>query len=209
LTVIEDRCFAGSLFKTIHIPSSVEVIGRMCFIGSRLEIIILEPDSRLRTLGANLSTAAKFRGIGIPSEAGNIAWTDWRLTVCDAPACLEAVVRSRECPWFYHFSSLESVVIPAEVEAIRSMDFYFCTFLTDLRFAPGSRLKEISGFQKCTKLAMVVIPQSVESIGRSGFVECVSLREIVFDPQNALRVILGFEECQRSRGSRTRRASGC
>jgi hypothetical protein len=195
LTVIDDWCFARCFLKSIEIPSSVEVIGSKCFIDSRLEIIVLQRGSRLRRLGPNFSKSGQFRGIAISSEGDDIAWNDSGLTVRDTPACLEAVARSHGWPWFYHFSLLESVVIPPEVEAIRSMDFYFCTLLTELTFAPGSRLKEIFGFQKCTKLAIVAIPQSVERIGASGFADCVSLKEIVLDPQNALRMIVGFKEC--------------
>jgi hypothetical protein len=75
------------------------------------------------------------------------------------------------------------------------MDFYLCTLLTELTFAPGSRLKEISGFQKCTKLTIVAIPQSVERIGASGFADCVNLKEIVLHPHNALKMIMGFQGC--------------
>lgn len=79
-------------------------------------------------------------------------------------------------------SGLQTIEIPASVEAIESGAFCDCTALTNVTFEKGSRLKMIRGmydwddygtFADCTSLTSIEIPASVETIGAATFRGCI------------------------------------
>jgi hypothetical protein len=102
---------------------------------------------------------------------------------------------------------LESVYVPASVEIIDFGAFANCTALTEVTFAPDSRLIVIDGFFGCMRLYRIEIPASVRIIGFSkdaeGFLimsmapfsECEALTEVIFAADSHLQVINGFQVC--------------
>ncbi|XMB72031.1 leucine-rich repeat protein [Mycoplasmatota bacterium WC30] len=77
-------------------------------------------------------------------------------------------------------SSIESIVIPANVTVIRSRAFYFSTDLVSVTFREGSQLEVIeeSGFN-FTHISSIVLPNTLTSIGEYTFSNCNYLTEII------------------------------
>ena len=97
-------------------------------------------------------------------------------------------------------SGLQTIEIPASVEAIESGAFCDCTALTNVTFEKGSRLKMIRGmydwddygtFADCTSLTSIEIPASVETIGAATFQNCTALTSVTFEKGSRLKMIWG------------------
>ncbi len=108
-------------------------------------------------------------------------------------------------------SGIRSVRIPAGVEVLESA-FNGCTSLSQVTFAPGSRLRVMGSenpvssgspyfgskyipsgqlFFGCTSLSSIAIPASVETIGGNVFTGCTSLRSLSFEPGSRLKLLCG------------------
>lgn len=76
-------------------------------------------------------------------------------------------------------SGLESVYIPAQIEAIESEVFKDCRNLSTVTFPSDSRVKFIgdSAFSACKKLSAFSLPVRLEEIGERAFEECSALTE--------------------------------
>ena len=73
---------------------------------------------------------------------------------------------------------LTSVSIPATVEEIGEGAFNWCSALSTLRFAPGSRLKTIGkyAFASCSSITSLTIPDGARNIGNNAFYGLTNLK---------------------------------
>jgi hypothetical protein len=85
-------------------------------------------------------------------------------------------------------SRIRELRVPASVEVIGMHAFSGCFFLTKLEFAPGSRLRELSGFAH-VQITELDVPDSVEVIGWAAFRPCKQLRMVRFGRDSKLRKV--------------------
>lgn len=77
----------------------------------------------------------------------------------------------------------KSVTIPACVTEIYSAAFDGCSSLEEVKFANGSKLKDVLAFafRDCTSLKSISLPSSVKTIGNKAFSGCTSLETVEYD----------------------------
>lgn len=86
---------------------------------------------------------------------------------------------------FYGSNSLETVMIPNNIEIIEDHAFALSKRLRSVNFSSGSRLEYIEddAFNLCESLNSIVIPSGVKEIGNYAFGNCYSLTS-VFIPKS-------------------------
>ena len=113
---------------------------------------------------------------------------------------------------FMGCTELESIFIPATVQAIGPNVFKNCTSLKKVEWEDKSRMSSIAAgaFANCTSLQEITLPDSLDEIGSGAFSGCVSLKKISVpfigngrtaqkvlpssDPRTAFGFIFGSEE---------------
>jgi hypothetical protein len=75
------------------------------------------------------------------------------------------------------------IVVPPSVEILGIDCFSHCTGISEVRFANGSRVRQIptEAFSGCSSLSRITIPASVEVLYRSCFADCSSLYDVTLD----------------------------
>ena len=142
------------------------------------------------------------------TETGWITWSDSTVQNVLIPGKIDGVTIVGISPyafanrdsWGYteENKTLASVSIPASITEIGEHAFDYCTAMSTLRFAGGSRLKKIgnSAFQLCSGLTSVRIPESVTEIESSAFRDCYSLSSITI-PEGVTSIEgLAFNACR-------------
>lgn len=79
---------------------------------------------------------------------------------------------------FYGRSTIESVILPKEIESIGAYAFSGCYHIRSVSFAEGLQVIGTGAFLGCSALQSVDIPASVCSIGSSAFSFCSSLASL-------------------------------
>ena len=128
--------FARQNLKTVNFPSSVTTIGSEAFSYANVETITFNDNSRLTNFSWMGSNSVKHVNFGQNSQLKILNDT------------------------FLYSDSLESVILPDNLETI------------------GER-----AFESCSNLTSIKIPSSVTSIGKKAFYDCGSL-QIIVDPSN-------------------------
>ena len=107
--------------------------------------------------------------------------------IIDFSASDDALYPSLSPTCFYDCQNMRSVDIPKNVTIFYSNGhsnnghtFYRCVNLTDVYFAPDSRLETIQhyAFSNCRALKEITIPNSVVSLGSQVFWDCFSLETV-------------------------------
>ena len=107
--------------------------------------------------------------------------------IIDFTAPDDALYTSLSATSFYDCQNMRSVDIPRNVTIIYSNGhsnnghtFYRCTKLTDVYFAPNSKLVTIQhyAFSNCKALKEITIPNSVVELGSQVFWDCFSLETV-------------------------------
>jgi hypothetical protein len=92
-------------------------------------------------------------------------------------------------PGTFSCSSLQSILIPSNVEILGSACFHFCTSLSSITFESNSHLTRIESFAFLdSSLQSIVIPRNVQFIDGSAFLG-VTLSSISIEPGNEIFVI--------------------
>jgi hypothetical protein len=105
----------------------------------------------------------------------------------------------------FYDSSLQSILIPSNVEILGSKCFSNCKSLSSITFESNSRLTQIESeaFHQ-SSLQSILIPRNVEILGSKCFLNCESLSSITFESNSHLMASLGLkiipEEAFRSSG---------
>ena len=189
--IVGDNMFNGlSKLETVILPDDVTAIGRNAFRGcSSLTSL---------TLGSSLTKIddSAFSGCYNLTEL-----TFPRIAVLTGDLCnslknsyvSHVIVGEGTIEIDYEFAdvkTLREIDIPQSVESMNEAVFKNCTALTDVSFAPGSKLKRIGkeSFYKCA-LESIEIPSNVECIGGAAFYECARLNEVLFAADSKLSII--------------------
>ena len=135
--------------RTAVIPKSVKTIGTSLFSDCpALESVTFESGSKLK----KLSDRMIYNDVSIRS-----------FTVPDGVTDIGTYAFSR--------SGVKTVNFPVSVTSIGGNAFAYCTDLTDVNFASGSKLTTIGTtvFQNCSALTQITLPSGVTSIGNYAF----------------------------------------
>jgi hypothetical protein len=188
LTRIEGWCFAHCSLKTLCIPRNVEVIQRVCFEGSKLEILEFESESQLREIEVNFCSGRPIiRCIdllpGVDQEAIEAFWRVKKLiakSFPDTPVRIRADVGNGETEIPVELKTLipgqlrlytasMSLTLPDWIEEISANDFRFCSELREVVVSKNSALRGIHGFRNCAFLESIEIRSAIEIIGCNAF----------------------------------------
>lgn len=98
-------------------------------------------------------------------------------------------------------SGLKEIVIPKNVQYIKTSAFEMCQGLEKVTFQKGSRLKrlESGAFSQCSELTYIHLPDSLSVIEAGVFEWCVELKEVSAGKNSKLKEIgeIAFLECIR------------
>jgi hypothetical protein len=99
----------------------------------------------------------------------------------------------------FYESSLESIIIPRNVEILGSNCFSYCKSLSSITFESNSRLIriELGAFYK-SSLRSILIPSNVEILGSKCYFYCKSHSSITFESNSHLRRIESEVFCESS-----------
>lgn len=92
----------------------------------------------------------------------------------------------------FQYSGLITIKIPASIEEIGLMNFYYCESLENVNFG-DSKIKKIcnGAFSFCFNLKNIELPETLEIIDESPFINCNSLEEFII-PKNLKKINIGL-----------------
>ena len=200
ITEIGKKAFKEcKILKTIIIPSTVEIIGKYCFILSSIETVNIENDSNLKTIGESaFSSCEKLKAIKIPPSVENIE------ECCFNGSSIERIDFEKNSKLktigkyaFFYCRQLKMIKIPSNVEYIGEGCFSRSTIEnfdiennTNFVFENGILMtKNKTKVIFCVRTkATVILPSSVETIGEYCFCDsCLS--KIDFENNSRLQAI--------------------
>lgn len=79
---------------------------------------------------------------------------------------------------FYGCISIESVILPNTIKAIRTNAFFNCYCLSDIRLPDSITVIEGAVFKSCTELKRVNLPKGLTEISQNLFDDCIALESI-------------------------------
>jgi hypothetical protein len=183
--------FFESRLKEIVIPSSVEVIGELCFCSSYgVEVVELQFESCLREIGRSAFSRRGLANFEIPPKCEVLTGGSFEN--------VKSVTVSSENPFFViedsfvkscdgkrlirYLGTEEKVLIRKEVEVIGEWCFSYRSDVREIEFESKSNLKMIDKRAFLgTAIERILIPPGVQSIGASAFRQCQELREVEFE----------------------------
>jgi hypothetical protein len=197
LTRIESHAFFNSSLQSIVIPRSVQFIDGSAFSEVKLSFLSIEPENEHFVLEndflidiihhkliRNFSNSSTIQ-IGSDIEIlGSSSFSQCEFISSITFASNSRLTRIESKAFSY--SSLQSIVIPRNVEILDSSCFS-CGSLSSISFESDSRLARIeSEVFAHSSLQSIVIPRNVEILGSSCFSECKSLSSISFESNSRL-----------------------
>lgn len=165
-----------------NIPSSVTIIGQLCFEQCESLTTINIP-SGVTNIGVGAFAQCKsLTGITIPNSVTEIGAAAFKSCRSLSSATLSENITIIEDETFRYCEKLTGITIPNSVTSIGGDAFENCYNLSSVTI-PNS-VTEIGGgaFRKCTVLTSVTIGSSVTEIGSYAFSDCISLEGITVLP---------------------------
>lgn len=168
---IGKHAFQGSGIRTIHLPKSIKEIDIYAFSGTPLESVKL-PES-LQELGHSA-----FRYCRMMKKA-------------EFPSHLVEIPHDT----FNDCGKLREVTLPQDVEVIGAHAFSGCAALEQMELPESVKRIEEGAFVTCVSLEKVHLPESLEAVERKVFYRCTSLKELHF-PKTVSKFGKGiFSQC--------------
>jgi hypothetical protein len=91
------------------------------------------------------------------------------------------------------------LIIPSEIEILRTFSFSYVESLVTVKFSPGGKIRSIGAeaFAGCGSLSSIYVPASVDFVGTRCFFTSSSLSVVEFEPGSKFREIEEgtFEDC--------------
>jgi hypothetical protein len=207
LRIVHDYAFCGlDLVKSITIPASVVTMTGLSFEYSGIrKIEIAKANAKFRNQGnlvVNTKGNCLVRYAGVEQEVtggdeitkldkGCFSSCDWITAIHFDSRC-----KIRQIPQstFELCQRLESMIVPASVEAVGRVGFSHCSRIRTVSFAPGSKLKEIEpyAFGMCYLLESILFPPSLATIGEGCFECCINLGTVGFTPDSILSALKAY-----------------
>jgi hypothetical protein len=162
----------------VTVTRDVKVLGRSCFEGTKVQVVMFEQRSELKRFEANCFTGCHLKSIQIPRSVETLMERSLGggMTRIDSWS-FEGGSRMASLGQFaFEHCELRSVVVPRAVEVIEPSCFDSCRGLKSLGFEQGSLLVRIEAlaFRGC-RLNPVQLPSRVAFIAENAFDPTVSL----------------------------------
>jgi hypothetical protein len=230
VTSIGDMAFAYCpLLVNVSLPASLTSLGNMSFMycSSLLNFHIPVSVSYIGNYPFALCPSL----VGITVDPGNVNFTSLDGILYDAAmssllACPGGETGAVSIPnnvtfiaeAAFAFSSISSIVIPANVAAIENHTFYACrslvsvemkggvatigllafaecSALTSVAFSNDTAVIEEMAFYNCSSLVSVDMPVSVHTIGHAAFQGCTALSTVIISPNVSVIPDDAFSGC--------------
>ncbi|MDE6006305.1 MAG: leucine-rich repeat domain-containing protein [Muribaculaceae bacterium] len=201
LNTISDNAFYGCKLTSLIIPAGVDSIGKNAFYGGAFTEVVY-PANVTRTGGYTFAGCSSLTKITFPDNL--VCIPDGLLKDCKnlvdlvipaackkigdesfygcaaldiaIPSQLESIGKKA----FYGCKAIKSVNIPRAITTIPEALFRDCSALSEINFAPGTKVIEKQAFYGCKALETMTLPATLDSIGTDLFYGCTSLKEVTF-----------------------------
>ena len=185
--------FRGAVICAVHVPASVEVIGKNCFRNCvRLENVSFDRHSRLRRVQASAFQGTKLRTIELPSALESLGTKCFaKMLSSDISVGFVEPARVRALqPLMFAKSHVTRFVIPSSVEIVDEKCFARLRSLSDI-VSVSVRVTVLSdsSFVECKSLRSVAIPASLRILEESCFLQCRNLNVVEFPSDSQLQQI--------------------
>ena len=196
--------------KSVFIPSSVTIIGKMAFANcTALESVTVEDNSKLATVnesafvGCEALTTYDYQSdldsylkITYAGDTSNPSYYSKSLRI-DGEHIFDVYItdglKTVSPHAFTNVATVRKILIPTSLEEIGAGAFAYCTNLKQFWFKDidKSNLKIIwnSAFDNCSSIEELDFPKSLEIIEVAAFNECKSLLTLEFANNNNLKEI--------------------
>lgn len=212
---------SGDSVKHFIIPDGVERIERRAFWGAHLETVVFSETLRIIGNDAFWDCNALSR-ITLPDSVEAIGEGAFfgcgNLQAVQLNNGLKAIGSSA-----FEYSGIESIVIPASVESLKSFTFANCSSLKTVVIQDNSRLTEIpiylfyrdtalesvafgtnsmitrignSSFNECSSLKTIELPEGVKYIDYGAFEGCLNLQSVKFPTTLQILSSHSFYDCE-------------
>ena len=186
--------FRGAVICAVHVPASVEVIGKNCFRNCvRLENVSFDRHSRLRRVQASAFQGTKLRTIELPSALESLGTKCFaKMLSSDISVGFVEPARVRALPSrMFAKSHVTRFVIPSSVEILEDKCFARSKSLSDVDVSVSVRVSVFSdsSFVKCNSLRRVTIPASLNILEERCFGQCRNLTVVEFPSDSQLQKI--------------------
>ena len=180
--------FCNTTVKEVFIPSTVKSIGYSVFYETENLTEVHIPDS-VEMIGREAFEKSGLKRLTIPSSVTSIqyaAFKESKLEEITLPPNLSVLKEHA----FIDCKNLKSIVIQGSISEIGELTFNGCTSLKEIIIPEGITSIGREAFRDCTSLTKVRLPESLRTIGASAFQGCTALNEIAIpDKVNNVRTV--------------------
>lgn len=163
--------WVGDSLEAVHLPDSVESIGRGAFSGCEKLSSINYPRNWKSVPGSSsdgvFTGCSKLTSMVVPEGVTAIpayAFDGSEITSFTLPSTLVEIGSSA-----FAYSKLQSIKIPDSVESIGANAFAYCDKLSSINYPRNWKSADNNIFQGCSKLTTMVVPEGVTAIPELAF----------------------------------------
>jgi hypothetical protein len=164
--------------ETIHLPSSISIIGKTCFASSGIVWISLPKEISIRESAfqdCKRLTSVMFDG---PNTVVALGQSVFEGCMYLSEVLLSEGITDIPSRTFFGCTHLRQLEFPRSVSSLGESSFAHCG-LVNISFASGISVIDSHAFHNCTELVLVNFNQSeVVNLGLYTFSGCVSLRTV-------------------------------
>ena len=179
IRIIADSAFEYCMeVQEVHLPDSVERIGKHAFQGSGIKKIHL-PES-IKTIDIYAFSGTPLEYIELPENLQKLGHSAFRycrmLKKAKFPEHLVEIPHDT----FNDCGKLREVILPHDTEVIGAHAFSGCAALEQVDLPESVKRMEEGAFVTCVSLENVHLPKGLEVVERKVFYRCTNLKELHF-----------------------------
>ena len=179
IQVIGDSAFEYCMeVQEIHLPESVEQIGKHAFQGSGIRKIHL-PES-LKLIDIYAFSGTPLDQVELPDSLQKIGHSAFRYCRMIKKAKFPGHLVEIPHDMFNDCGKLREVILPKDVEVIGAHAFSGCAALEQVELPESVKRIEEGAFVTCVSLEKIHLPEGLEAVERKVFYRCTSLKELYF-----------------------------
>ena len=177
--IIDDSAFEYCMeVQEVHLPESVERIGKHAFQGSGIKKIHL-PEG-LQTIDIYAFGGTPLEQVKLPDSIQELGHSVFRycrmLKRAEFPEHLVEIPHDT----FNDCGKLREIILPKDVEVIGAHAFSGCAALEQMELPESVKRIEEGAFVTCVSLERIHLPEGLEAVERKVFYRCTSLKELHF-----------------------------
>lgn len=192
------HAFAGTRFRKITLPKSVETIGDSAFSYCEELKAINLPNGIKRISYGTFSDCSNLRSITIPEGVTNIDASAFmfcsKLQTVMLPESLNQIGDSA----FSYCKKLQLHSLPTNLKSLGCQSFKDCAAIVDIRLPSGIKALPNGVFANAG-LKRITLPDGLNSIGEEAFRDCNALEEIIIPDSVECIKAKAFQGCENLR----------